>query len=51
MKFIRTSERTTLVANSREFHIDGEPVLFDNPVEIKLADKYLKVIRTRRNRL
>jgi diacylglycerol kinase (ATP) len=51
VKFIRTNGETTLLSDSREFHIDGEPVLFDNPVRVRLADKYLKIIKTGRNRL
>ncbi len=51
LQFIRTSGETTLDSDSREFHIDGEPVLFDNPVQVRLSDKYLKIIRTGRNRL
>ncbi|TSA33665.1 MAG: YegS/Rv2252/BmrU family lipid kinase [Porphyromonadaceae bacterium] len=51
VKYIKTSEEITIKADSNEFHIDGEPFLFDGPINIKLGNKYLKVIRTKRNKL
>lgn len=51
IKYVKTSGEVTLTADSREFHIDGEPVIFDCPVKIRLADKFLNIIKTKHNRL
>lgn len=51
VKYIKTSEEITVTADSQEFQIDGEPVLFDGPISVRLGSNYLKVIRTRHNKL
>lgn len=51
IKYLKTSEEIVVRAESKEFHIDGEPVIFDGPIRVRLGNKYLKVIRTRRNKL
>ncbi len=51
VKYLKTAEEVTIKADSNEFHIDGEPVLFDGPINVKLGHKYLRVIRTKRNML
>jgi diacylglycerol kinase (ATP) len=51
VKYMRSSEEITVKAGSKEFHIDGEPVLFDGPINVRLGHNYVKVIRTRRNKL
>lgn len=51
VKYIKTSEEITVTADSREFQIDGEPFLFDGPISVRLGSNYLKVIRTRHNKL
>lgn len=51
VKYLKTAEEVIIRADSNEFHIDGEPVLFDGPINVRLGNKYLKVIRTRRNKL
>jgi diacylglycerol kinase (ATP) len=51
VKYLKTAEEITITADSNEFHIDGEPVLFNGPIKINLGNKYLKVIRTKRNKL
>jgi diacylglycerol kinase (ATP) len=51
VKYIKTSQEITVKATSNEFHIDGEPVLFEGPINVRLGHKYLRVIRTKRNKL
>lgn len=51
VKYIKTSEEITVTADSQEFQIDGEPFLFDGPISVRLGSNYLKVIRTRHNKL
>lgn len=51
VKYLKTAEEITIKADSKEFHIDGEPVLFDGPITVRLGNKYLKVIRTKHNKL
>jgi len=51
VKYLKTAKPFTIQADSHEFHIDGEPLLFDGTIHVKLADKYLNVIRTKRNKL
>ena len=51
VKYLKTADPVTIIANSNEFHIDGEPILFDGPIRVKVGNKYLKVIRTKRNKL
>jgi diacylglycerol kinase (ATP) len=51
VKYIKSSEEITVNADSSEFQIDGEPVLFDGPIRVRLGSNYLKVIRTRHNKL
>jgi len=51
IKYLKTSEQVTIKANSNEFHIDGEPLLFNGKVQVKLGNKYLNVIRTKRNKM
>jgi YegS/Rv2252/BmrU family lipid kinase len=51
VQYLKTADEVTIRANSNEFHIDGEPVLFDGPIRVSLGHKYLNVIRTSRNKL
>ena len=51
VQYLKTADEVTVRANSSEFHIDGEPVLFNGPIKVKLGNKYLRVIRTKRNKL
>ncbi len=51
IQYFKTSNPLTITAATSEFHIDGEPVLLEGPVTVRLADKYLKVLRTRNNRI
>lgn len=51
VKYMRSSEEITIIAGSNEFHIDGEPVLFDGPIKVRMGHNFVKVIRTRRNKL
>lgn len=51
IKYLRSSGEIELNTDSIEFHVDGEPVIFESPVKIKLANKFLKIIKTGRNRL
>ncbi|MFA6128930.1 MAG: YegS/Rv2252/BmrU family lipid kinase [Bacteroidales bacterium] len=51
VKYIKSSEEITVTAASREFQIDGEPVLFEGPINVRLGSNYLKVIRTKHNKL
>jgi len=51
IKYMTTSREVTVEADSNEFHIDGEPVLFEGPITVRLGHNYLKVIRTKRNKL
>lgn len=49
--YLKTAEEIVVTADTKEFHIDGEPVLFDGPIKVRLGHKFLRVIRTRRNKL
>jgi len=51
IKYIKTSEEVILQADTNKIHIDGEPVLFDGPIHVRLGHKFLRVIRTKRNKL
>jgi diacylglycerol kinase (ATP) len=51
LKYIKSGEEIIVSADSGEYQIDGEPVMFDGPVKIRISDKFLKVIRTGRNKL
>ena len=51
VKYIKSSQEITVNADSKEFQIDGEPVLFDGPINVRLGSNFLKVIRTKYNRL
>jgi YegS/Rv2252/BmrU family lipid kinase len=51
VKYIKSSDEIIVTAGSKEFQIDGEPILFDGPIHVRLGSNYLKVIRTRHNKL
>jgi uncharacterized Zn-binding protein involved in type VI secretion len=51
VKYIKSSDEITVTAGSKEFQIDGEPILFDGPINVRLGSNFLKVIRTRHNKL
>jgi diacylglycerol kinase (ATP) len=51
VKYLKSSDGIIVKADTNEFHIDGEPVFFNGPINVRLGDKFLKVIRTKRNKL
>ena len=51
ISFYQTGDPVQVNASMHEFHIDGDPVVFDEPVTLRIADKFLNVVRTGRNRL
>jgi hypothetical protein len=51
IKYMKSSEEITIKADSKEFHIDGEPVFFDGPIKVRLGHNFVRVIRTKRNKL
>lgn len=51
IRFLKTSEEIVIHVDSNEFHIDGEPVILDRPVKIRISDKKLHIIKTKRNKI
>jgi diacylglycerol kinase (ATP) len=51
VKYMKTSDEVIVKADSNEFQIDGEPLLLESPIGVRLGSNYLKVIRTRHNKL
>lgn len=51
VKYLKTNEEVIITADTGEFHIDGEPVVLENPVKISIGRKKLYIIKTKRNKI
>lgn len=49
--YIRTDKPFTIKTDETRFHIDGEPVNLESPVNVNIRRDALTVLRTRRNKL
>lgn len=51
VKYISTGKSFTISTNESRFHIDGEPVIFEQDVTVRIRKAALKVLRAKHNRL
>ena len=51
VKYVQTGTGVVIEADSSDYHIDGEPVTLTGPVRVVIGNKFLRVVRTRHNRL
>jgi diacylglycerol kinase (ATP) len=51
LHFLSTDSDITIRSDFKQYHIDGDPKIFDDELRIKLSDKKLNLIKTRHNRL
>lgn len=50
ISYYQTSDTVTLNTQFKKFHIDGEPIVFDENISIKVHKGALRIIKTSKNR-
>jgi diacylglycerol kinase (ATP) len=47
LKYLSSDEPVTVSSDEKRYHVDGEPVIINNPVNITISKGSLKVLKTR----
>ena len=50
IKYFKIKSDTTIRSNFNKFHIDGDPMLINSDINVKISDKKLSIIKTRNNK-
>lgn len=50
VKYFRTKSETLISSQFDKFHIDGEPMIINSEIKVKIANEKLSIIKTRFNR-
>lgn len=50
LKYLSTGEPVTLSSSENRYHVDGEPLIINEPVNISICKKGLRVLKTQNNR-
>jgi YegS/Rv2252/BmrU family lipid kinase len=50
LKYLSTEGPVTLISDEKRYHIDGEPLIINDPVTVSISKGILKVLKTKHNR-